>query len=202
MNLKTLIPKSEVRKLVVQRRGEISQAEIRSKTTAIINRLASTDFFRYANTVHTYIASRPGEVDTRRLINYMEGCGKAVVVPKLNKTAGAFQRSNFMGWDKVVKNSEGYFEPQVGMDEDLSDIDLIIVPALAVSLKGLRIGYGGGYYDKLLKHTWAPKVVLAFEFQIFENIEADIHDTRVDRIITERRIISTREPLGRAAELL
>lgn len=202
MKLKTLIPKSEVRRLVVQRRNELSPAELSAKTNKIIDRLASTDYFRYANTVHTYIASRPGEVDTRRLINYMEGCGKAVVVPKLNKKAGTFQRSNFMGWDKVVKNSEGYFEPQVGMDEDLSDIDLIIVPALAVSITGLRIGYGGGYYDKLLKHTWSPKIVLAFEFQIFENIEADIHDTRVDRIITERRIITTREQLHSTAELL
>jgi len=98
-----------------------------------------------------------------------------------------------MGWDHVVKNSEGYYEPIYGMDEDMSDIDLIIVPALAVSISGQRIGYGGGYYDKLLKQTFAPKVVLAFEFQIFDYIESTNFDTRIDKIITERRIINIKD---------
>ncbi|MGE5680795.1 MAG: 5-formyltetrahydrofolate cyclo-ligase, partial [Bacillota bacterium] len=51
---------------------------------------------------------------------------------------------------------------------------------------------GGGHYDRLLKKAYAPKYVLAFEFQIFDNIETDLHDVRVDKIITERRVINTR----------
>ena len=97
-----------------------------------------------------------------------------------------------MGWDSLVKNSEGYWETKLGLDEDLSDIDIIIVPALAVSTQGHRIGYGGGYYDKLLRDTHAPKYVLAFEFQLFEYIESTPKDIRVDKIITERRVISTK----------
>ncbi len=193
MNLRTLIPKSEARKLVVQRRGEFSPVEISLKTQNIIQRLSSLDDFIYAENIYCYIASRPGEVDTHRLINYMEGWGKTIVIPKLNKATKSFKRFNFMGWDYLIKNNEGYLEPHVGLDEDMSDIDLVIVPALAISVHGQRVGYGGGYYDKLLKQTFAPKIALAFEFQIFDYIESDFHDARIDKVITERRVIDTRD---------
>lgn len=191
--MKTLIPKSEARKLVVKRRSELSQVDIAQKTLRIIQRLSTLDDFVYAQTIHCYIASRPGEVDTRKLINHMEGWGKIIVIPKLNKKTKTFNRFNFMGWEYLVKNSEGYLEPRVGLDEDLSDIDLVIVPALAISVYGQRVGYGGGYYDKLLKKTFAPKIALAYEFQIFDYIESDFHDTRVDKVVTETRVINTRE---------
>jgi 5-formyltetrahydrofolate cyclo-ligase len=196
VRLKTLIPKSEARKLVVQRRAEISHFEIKNKTKNMIENLSSIDDFAYAKSIFCYVNSRPGEVDTRTLIDYMSGQGKSVFLPKLNKEAKSFRRFHFMGWDSLVKNSEGYWEPALGLDEDLSDIDIIIVPALAVSTKGHRIGYGGGYYDKLLHDTQAPKYVLAFEFQLFEYIESTPHDIRVDKIITERRIINTNDDLN------
>ena len=189
--LKTLIPKSEVRKQVIERRKEHSEIELSRKTQQIIQRLSVTDDFIYSKTIHCYVASRPGEVDTRRLINYMDGWGKTIVIPKLNKSTKSFLRFNFMGWDHLVRNSEGYLEPKVGLDEDLSDIDLIIVPTLAISIRGQRVGYGGGYYDKLLRKTFAAKIALAFEFQIFDYIESHQHDTRVDKIVTERRVINT-----------
>jgi len=191
--VKTLIPKSEARKLVVQRRSELSSVDISKKTQNIIKRISSLDDFIYAKNIHCYIASRPGEVDTRRLINYMDGWGKTIVIPKLNKSTKTFSRFNFMGWEYLVKNSDGYLEPHVGIDEDLSDIDLVIVPALAISIRGHRVGYGGGYYDKLMRNTFATKIALAFEFQIFDYIESTYHDTRVDKIVTERRVINTRE---------
>ena len=52
-----------------------------------------------------------------------------------------------------------------------------------------RIGYGKGYYDKLLKTTCAKKIALAFELQIVEKIPAEEHDVKVDKILTEKQII-------------
>ncbi|MFH0733395.1 MAG: 5-formyltetrahydrofolate cyclo-ligase [bacterium] len=193
MKLRTLIPKSEARKLVVQRRMEHPETELKTKTKRIIERLSQTDDFIFAKTIHCYIASRPGEVDTRALIDFMVNYGKVVIIPKLNKLKKEFRRCQFLDWEHITRNSEGYLEPQYGMDEDMSDIDLVLVPSLAVSLSGHRVGYGGGYYDKLLKQTFAPKIVLAFEFQIFDYIESNVHDTRIDKIITERRIINIQD---------
>jgi len=194
VRLKTLIPKSEARKLVVQRRAEVSSIEIKNKTKRIIDKFIHTDEYVYGSVIHCYVNSRPGEVDTRSLIDLMTSSGKSVIIPKLNKKTKTFARFHFMGWDSLIKNSEGYWEPKLGVDEDLSDVDLIIVPSLAVSLAGHRVGYGGGYYDRLLRNSFAPKVALAFEFQLFDYIENSIHDIRVDKIITERRIIDPRSP--------
>lgn len=202
MKLKTLIPKSEARKIVIKRRNEFTSADLKSKTEIIFNRFTATDDFINAKKILIYISTRPGEIDTRKFVNYMEEYGKQIIVPKLNKKTGKFLRANFISWDHMVKNSDGYLEPIVGIDEDLSDIDLIIVPAIAVSVLGQRVGHGGGYYDKLLKKTFANKIVLAFEFQVFEYIESNIHDVRIDKIITELRIINTRPPITRLSEPL
>lgn len=193
MKFKTLIPKSEARKQAVQRKGELSPEEVKRKTNLIIERFIAMDDFVHAKTIHCYISSRPGETDTRRLIDIMDGCGKAIVIPKLNQISKTLQRFYFTGWENLVKNNEGYLEPGIGTNEENNDVDLFIVPALAVSLLGQRAGHGGGFYDRLLKNTYAPKIVLALELQIFDSIESTPQDVRVDKIVTERRIINTRE---------
>lgn len=193
MKLKTLIPKSEVRKLAVKRRAEFREEDIRLKAKRIEERILGMDEFRYAKNIFCYIGSRPGEVETRKLIDIIDSSGRSVFIPKLNKRSGNFHRFHFMGWDEIITNTEGWKEPKLAMEEELTDIDLFIIPALAVSLSGHRVGYGGGYYDKLLKQTFAPKVVLAYEFQVFSYIESSSRDIKVDKIVTERRIINTRE---------
>ena len=190
--LHTLITKSEARKAVINWRKEFTESEIRSKTKLVIDKFLALDDYFYANRVHVYISSRPGEVDTRQLIDAMDNAGKLILIPKLNQISKKLQRASFLGWDYLTKNNEGYFEPTVAFDEDLSDIDIVIIPAVAVSLKGQRVGYGGGYYDRLLKNSFAAKIVFAFEYQVFNNIETDLHDIRVDKVITERRVINTR----------
>ncbi|PJA96021.1 MAG: 5-formyltetrahydrofolate cyclo-ligase [Ignavibacteriales bacterium CG_4_9_14_3_um_filter_34_10] len=195
MKLKPLIPKSEARKIVVKRRSELSAIEIRNKTKTIVDLLKTTDDFIHSTNIFCYVASMPGEVDTKILIDQKNSWGKNVFLPKLNRNTKSFRRFHFTGWDELIKNSDGYWEPKYGTDDDMSDIDLIIVPALAVSKSGQRVGYGGGYYDKLLQETFAPKYVLVFEFQLFEYIETSTHDIRMDKIITERRIINPRKSI-------
>jgi 5-formyltetrahydrofolate cyclo-ligase len=196
LRLKTLIPKSEARKLAIQRKSEISPEELKKQTNIIIERFSVMDDFVHAKTVHCYLSSRPGEFDTRRLIDLMDSCGKTIVIPKMNQVSRTLQRFYFTGWENIVKNSEGFLEPRSGVNEDNNDIDLFIVPALAVSTVGHRVGYGGGFYDKMLKNTYAPKAVLVSEFQVFDSIEYTPQDVRMDRIITERRIINTRDSFG------
>ncbi len=191
MKVKTLIPKSEARKMVLERRKDFSDAEIKRKTERIIEKLSRMDQFVLAETVHCYISSRPGEVDTHKLISLMEGMGKAIVVPKLNPVTKLFLRGNFSGWNNLIENDEGYLEPAVGINDDLNDVDLYIIPSVALTVYGQRVGYGGGYYDKLLKNTFAPQIALAFEFQLFDNIEASRGDLILDKIVTELRVIDT-----------
>ncbi len=192
MRLKTLIPKAEARRLAIQRKEDFTSGELERKTLIIIDRLTDTDDFNFANNIYCYISAGNGELETKALIDKMVACGKTVVIPKLNKISQELHRFYFKGWDELEKNESGYLEPKLAYKEDLSDIDLILVPATAISVNGHRVGNGGGYYDRLLKGAYAPKYSLAFEYQLFDNIEATHSDIRLDKIITERRIIDTR----------
>lgn len=202
MKLKTLVSKSEIRNNVIKKRNEIDDEELTFKNKLTIDRFINTDNYLSAKTIHTYISTRKGEVDTKILINKMQRDGKSIILPKLNKVSNKFQRGYFTGWDKLTKSRDGYYEPEIGFDEDLIDVDLIIVPTIAVSQSGQRIGYGGGFYDKILKNFFALKVTLAYEFQVFDNIESDEHDIKVDLIVTERRVINPIKPMDRNSELL
>lgn len=193
MKLPTLVPKFQARQRVLKMMTSISPKEVSLKTDKIIERLSGCDDFVHAERIHIYISTRPGEVDTRKIINFADGWGKQIILPKFYSPTSSFRRFQFMGWDELIQSRDGYWEPRIAAEEDMSDIDLVIVPAMAVSLTGIRIGRGGGYYDKLLKNAFAPKYVVAFEFQVFDYIESDIHDIRVDKIITELRVINTRE---------
>jgi 5-formyltetrahydrofolate cyclo-ligase len=74
---------------------------------------------------------------------------------------------------------------------DVAAIDWVLVPGVAFDLAGHRIGYGGGYYDRLLPtlREDAPRIAGAFELQIVERVPASAHDLKVDAIVTEARTI-------------
>jgi len=67
-------------------------------------------------------------------------------------------------------------------------IDLVVVPGLAFDRRGGRIGYGKGYFDRLLSRlgSQVPRIALAFDFQVLGAVPQDENDIRVDAIITEK----------------
>lgn len=189
---KAPIPKLEARNLVQERAREFSNIDLHKKSVSIIERLINSDDFNYASRIYAYYSTSGIVVNTKDLINSAQGLGKSVFLPKYkqNRIPGRFQ---FTEYEELTENEMGFLEPRFGIEEDLSDIDLIIVPSVAVSLIGERIGFERMYYNTLLRNSFAPKIVLAYEFQVFHKIEYDRRDIRIDRIITERRIINTRK---------
>ncbi|MDE5642593.1 MAG: 5-formyltetrahydrofolate cyclo-ligase [Muribaculaceae bacterium] len=81
-------------------------------------------------------------------------------------------------------------EPDGDILDDLSGIDMVIVPAVAYDRHGNRVGRGKGYYDRLLADLKALTVGMAYDFQLVDNIECEAHDIKVDYIITDRHIIA------------
>ncbi|MBN1300160.1 MAG: 5-formyltetrahydrofolate cyclo-ligase [Melioribacteraceae bacterium] len=190
MSVKPRIPKSEARKTVIERAGEISRSDLHKKTIRIYDKFLNSDDFKYANTIHCYIGSKGREVDTRHLIDRMKSWGKSVILPKLNLKTKKFLRFPFSSWNDIEVNASGYYEPRLATEGDMNDIDLMIVPCTAVSKRGERIGNGGGYYDNLLREVHCSKIVLAYEYQLFDAIESDTADIKIDKIITEHRILT------------
>ncbi len=73
---------------------------------------------------------------------------------------------------------------------DAKDLDLIIAPGLAFDRRGGRLGYGKGYYDKLLRQVRgdATKLAVGFECQLFAEVPVLPHDVRMDIIVTEKAV--------------
>ncbi len=72
------------------------------------------------------------------------------------------------------------------------DMDVVIVPMLAVDEQGRRLGYGGGYYDRYLgAHPETLLLAYGFDFQILRQVPTETHDIKMDGIITDKRIVWT-----------
>ncbi len=193
--MRKIINKNDAKKFVYEMREKMSENETRRKTQRIAERFFQQDELLNAQNILIYASNNKGEVYTRRIIDMLIGMGKVVSLPRTNKIKNRFVRGAFLDWEKTVETEEGYIESTVAVDENFDDIDLIVVPAVAVSLSGKRIGYGNPYYVNLISRTLAPRVILAFEFQLFPEIESTEDDFVVDKIITERRVINVKNKL-------
>ncbi len=136
-----------------------------------------------------FFAAFRSEVETGPMIRHALASGKRVILPKVKgKELGLFEVKNF---DRDVSpGAWGIPEPRESSPARLDKIDLIIVPGAAFDEQGNRLGYGAGYYDKLLPSFKGTTVALAFEEQIVSKVPADPHDVPVRKIVTEKRVIA------------
>ncbi len=92
--------------------------------------------------------------------------------------------------DKIQKGSFSIIEPQTEKIESFDIIDMVIIPAVACDINGYRIGYGKGYYDRLLINMpKVVKVVLIPDACLFDNICPEKYDVKADIIITEKEVL-------------
>ena len=181
--------KEELRKIVYEKRKNLSEVVWKEKSRKIIYQLKNLEVFQKSKTILFYV-SYDGEVFTHELIKESLNT-KNVVVPKSITNNNTLLLSKLESWEDLKLGLYDILEPRDDkiQEFDAKFLDLIIVPGVAFDLNGNRIGHGKGYYDRLLKYINKPTVSLAFEFQIMENIEVEKFDKKIDAIITEDRII-------------
>jgi len=119
--------------------------------------------------------------------------GKKVAIPIVKKESRTLKLSEFTSFDKMEENKYGVLEPTGDdiVEVSSSKVDMVIVPGVAFDEQGNRFGYGAGFFDKLLASfpKKVPYIALAYELQIVEGIKPETHDVKMDKIITEERII-------------
>ncbi|HIH42683.1 TPA: 5-formyltetrahydrofolate cyclo-ligase [Candidatus Woesearchaeota archaeon] len=182
--------KSKIRTQLLERRSVLTDKEIQAKSEIIIAKLEELLEFKSAKNILTYVSFN-NEVDTHPLIKkYLITKSKSIIVPKvIGERLRLFKITSF---SDLKAGKSNILEPVNGeefVSDKLTISDLILVPGIAFDKEKNRIGYGKGYYDKLLKTTRAKKIALAFDLQIAEKIPAEEHDVQVDKIITEKSII-------------
>jgi 5-formyltetrahydrofolate cyclo-ligase len=133
------------------------------------------------------------EWDTRPLARAALAAGKMLVVPRVNGATRMLELHAIGdATADVTPGYQGIPEPLPTRPRvDAATIDWVLVPGVAFSADGRRLGYGGGYYDRLMTQLRPaiPRVAGAFDVQIAERIPAASHDLSVDVIVTESRIL-------------
>jgi 5-formyltetrahydrofolate cyclo-ligase len=181
--------KKEIRKKVLAARDSLLPEQRTAKSREIEERLFSRPEFKAARIV-LFFASFRSEVDTGPMIRRALIFGKRVVLPKVKGVELALYE--ITDWDEDVSpGTWGIPEPQEDRPVSLEEIDLILVPGAAFDGQGNRLGYGAGFYDKLLSAFTKTTMALAFEAQIVPRVPAELHDVPVKKIVTEKRVIET-----------
>jgi len=188
--------KKEFRKYYMEKRSRLSKEEVMEKSALLFERVCSLDQYINADLVLAYM-SFGNEVSTGPFIYRCIRDGKTAALPKVEKAAGMGCRLSIYGIkdpvDDVVPGFKGILEPDPSKTRllDTREPDIAIVPGVAFDVRGNRLGYGAGCYDRLLPllREDCLKIGVAFEIQLADSLPADHHDFRLDMIVTEKRTI-------------
>lgn len=182
--------KEELRRDMRAKRRAMTAGEVQEKSAEIQKRLFSLDCIKNAGTVCTFISAFK-EPDTTEIIQKLRKTGKNIAVPVTDTENVTLSLSYIDSLEDFKKGAYGIPEPKIMDIAHAADIDVILVPGLAFDKNGGRMGFGKGFYDRLLSDTRAVKIGLCYEFQLFDKIPTETHDVPMDLIVTEERIWRT-----------
>ncbi len=181
------------RKAEFRRRGLAARRAMADRDEAsrrIAARVRELPEWSRAETVMCFVAMED-EVDTRALLaEVMSGARKLVVPFCHGNELGLFHLQDF---EELQPGSMRIMEPRAelrGLPQKTVSplaLDLILVPGVAFDSSGGRVGFGKGYYDRLLARVRADavRIGLAFACQMFDAVPVDSHDMRLDFVVTE-----------------
>ncbi|MGE5171029.1 MAG: 5-formyltetrahydrofolate cyclo-ligase [Rudaea sp.] len=189
------VEKRALREAAFAARDALAPAWRARASQAIAARIAAMDTFARARVVFLTLPYR-SEWDATLLAQRALAAGKIVAAPRVDPAARALHpyRIEDVARD-VAPGYLGIPEPRADcVPLALERIDWVLVPGIAFDASGNRLGYGGGYYDRLLpqlaRSVW--RVAGAFEAQIVEAVPTAPHDMGVDCIATESRTVVCR----------
>jgi 5-formyltetrahydrofolate cyclo-ligase len=176
-------------------RQALPPAAVAARSARIVERVASLTPYEEAKSIALFWPiDRRNEVDLRPLDVAARAAGKRVYYPFMDRTESGYSTGFRLVTDPstLVDRGRGFREPDPALAHaERGDIDLVIVPALAVSSDGHRLGYGAGFYDATLLDVRPPAlaVVVAFDFGLLIELPVEEHDVACDGIVTDRRVM-------------
>ena len=176
--------KKALRSQIKEQKRQMTAHQIESASQCLTELFVATEQYRQAKTVYGYLPYNQ-EVRTTGLLQRALQEGKRVAVPKIYGDEMRFIYLDDLSL--VEKSSFGIPEPIA--DEPVADdpTALVLMPGLAFTKRGDRMGYGGGYYDKFLANEpHHPTVALCYDFQIVDRIPTDDHDIPVDIVLSAK----------------
>ncbi|HVW69733.1 MAG TPA: 5-formyltetrahydrofolate cyclo-ligase [Steroidobacteraceae bacterium] len=141
-------------------------------------------------------APLPSELDTTPLIELARKRGCKLYVPRIDRHSLGRKMRFVELTGRLRRNRLGIYEPEGTHTLGARWFDVVFLPLLGFDATGVRLGMGGGYYDRAFefrrwRSVWhAPRLIgLAYAFQQVEGLTAAAHDVRLDAVATEERIV-------------
>lgn len=175
--------KQELRKIIrgIKRRHSIEELLSMSRRTAnlLLAKIKEEDCY---NTILLYY-SLPDEIDTHELISALRSLGKTILLPTV--VGDELELHKYLNEQELSTSSTFGIQESTGpLFTDYSRIDLAIIPGVAFTPAGIRLGRGKGYYDRLLPKLQCPLIGVAFPFQIMDWLPCEEHDVCMTQVIS------------------
>ena len=183
--------KAVLRRAVLLRRDALPEGERALLSARIVAAILDRPAYQNADTVLAY-ASFGTELQTDELLRRVLDDGRALVLPRVERDGLGLYVVRDLARD-LSPGTWGIREPEPDRcpPADPGGVGFALIPGVAFDRRARRLGYGGGFYDRLLAcglSEGTPLVSGAFEVQIVDEVPTDPHDAPVDFVVTERNI--------------
>ena len=176
--------KESLRDLFLEKRDNTSFDLMKIASQKMQKKLKKISSFRNAQKIGVYYPIG-SEILTQDIIQELLSNGQEVFLPKVIDGKIEFRKiTNFLS---LERGSFDIMEPKDDCKVD-NNLDIILVPTVAISPTGVRLGYGHGFYDRFLAEHKTTTISLTLEKQIVKNIPKSEHDILIDWIVTEDRV--------------
>ena len=188
---KDIINKNDIRKQILKSRDELDYEISIEKSRKAAENVVKSDIFAKAENIMVFSSFR-SEIGTIDIINAIFANRKKLFMPLSLMETNEIVTCLILSLDDLELGNYGILEPKkksifIG---DSKELDLIIVPGAAFDMNGHRIGYGAGYYDRLLSRPdiKAVSIGLCFDMQIVPYVPTSKHDISLDYLVTEKGV--------------
>jgi len=186
--------KKALRKSLIKTRTFLSDPEWKTKSDRLCDQLKSAPLFDRSNTILAYFSFRQ-EPDLSPLFNSPHQWGFPRCVGK------SLIWHSWQPGDRLNHGAYGIREPDpTAPTLSPDDVDLILVPAVACDRRGYRLGYGGGFYDRLLSNpNWSekPTIGIVFEFARLPELPIDPWDKPLQAVCTDEGFLPLQAEVSR-----
>jgi 5-formyltetrahydrofolate cyclo-ligase len=185
--------KAALRAKVLAQRDAVDETSRQQQQAAVLDRILELPEWREAGTLMVYLGIRT-ELDPVPLAEAVLASGRRLVLPRILRGQGTLEIREVHDLDTdLVPGVWGLREPdpQRCPEVPVGDLDFILVPGVAFDRDGGRMGYGAGYYDRMLAHEDQRATLAAalFEVQLVEAVPREAHDLPVELLVLPDRLI-------------
>ena len=179
--------KIPLRNLLLEKRDNTSFDLLKITSKKMQKKLKKIYAFKNAQKIGVYYPIG-SEILTQDIIQELLSDAKEVFLPKVIGDKMEFRK--IIDFSSLEKGSFDIMEPKDDCKAD-NKLDVILIPTVGITPKGIRLGYGHGFYDRFLAENKTTTISLTLEKQIIKNIPKSDHDIIIDWIVTEDKMIQT-----------